>query len=266
MTGPAEQVNEKALARRVKDHVQGKGHDFFAVVQPGFEETAGRELGGLGIGEIKSGVAGGVEFHARLDDAWRVNMGAGTISRVLMRLVEFKATGFGEFRSKLAAFPWELHLADTTLVAFSIHAGRSRLWHEGKLEEEAARAVAERLAVYGRRAQFIEKANSDPASRQTVYVHMIENRCQVSLDTSGELLYRRGYGKFVEQAPLRETLACCILRAAAVEQLPGPGRSLLRLGHFLTGGRPIFSGRPCNAGRRFAFEGWPGFRPALPST
>ena len=33
MTGTAT-VNEKALARRVKDHVLGSSHDFFAVVQP----------------------------------------------------------------------------------------------------------------------------------------------------------------------------------------------------------------------------------------
>ena len=66
MAGPGEQINEKALARRVKDHVQGKGHDFFAVVQPGFEETARQELCGLGIAEIKSAATGGIEFHGKL--------------------------------------------------------------------------------------------------------------------------------------------------------------------------------------------------------
>jgi len=253
-------VNEKALARRVKDHVQGKGHDFFAVVQPGFEETASRELRGLGIAEIRSGASGGVEFHAKLDDAWRVNLGAGTISRVLMRLCEFKATGFGEFRSKLAAIPWELHFADDAFIAFSIQAGRSRLWHEGKLAEEAARAIAERLATYGRRAAFIERADAGPAARQTVFLRVDENRCQASLDASGELLYRRGHGKFVEEAPLRETLACGILRAASVERYKVLIDPFCGSGTFALEAGAIFSGRPVNFDRSFAFQSWPCFR------
>jgi len=59
-------VNEKALARRVKDHVIGKPHDFFAVVHPGFEETSAQELRGLGIRDIKSQTIGGIEFSAKL--------------------------------------------------------------------------------------------------------------------------------------------------------------------------------------------------------
>ncbi|MFH2108206.1 MAG: hypothetical protein ABII93_06005 [Chrysiogenia bacterium] len=262
MAGPGNKINEKALARRVKDHVQGKCHEFFAVVHPGFEETAKRELRGLGIAEIKSGAGGGIEFHGKLDDAFRVNLGAGTISRVLMRLCEFKATGFSEFRSKLAAFPWELHLADDARVVFSIHAGRSRLWHEGKLEKEAERAIAERLAVYGRRARFSAKTDAVATGRQTVFLRLEENRCQASLDSSGELLYRRGHGKFVEGAPLRETLACGILRAAVVERYPILIDPFCGSGTFALEAGAIFSGQPVNLDRSFAFQDWPSFKAA----
>ena len=262
MTVPGGQVNEKALARRVKDHVQGKNHDFFAVVQPGFEETAGRELRGLGIGEIKSGAIGGVEFHGRLDDAFRVNLGAGTVSRLLLRLHHFKATGFGEFRSKIEAFPWELHIMDKDRVRFAISSARSRLWHEGKLEEEAAQAIRGRLDLYGRHADFSKTLENDAAQCQHVFIRLDENRCQVSLDSSGELLYRRGYGKFVEQAPLRETLACCILRAAAIEHYQVLLDPFCGSGTFSLEAGLIFSGRPVNSGRVFAFQKWPAFRPA----
>lgn len=259
---PVGTVNEKALARRVKDHVVGRRHEFFAIVHPGFEATACQELAGLGIAAPQIHGSGGIEFQGKLDDAWRVNLGAGTVSRVLMRLCEFKATGFGEFRIKLADFPWELHLADHARVAFSIHAGRSRLWHEGKLEEEAARAIAERLAVHGRRASFIENANGAPTSRQTVFLRMDENRCQASLDASGELLYRRGHGKFVEQAPLRETLACSALRAASIEHYKILVDPFCGSGTFALEAGAIFSGRLGNLDRSFAFEEWPAFKPA----
>lgn len=255
-------VNEKALTRRIKDHVQGSSHDFFAVVHPGFEAVSQQELRELGIDSPRIAGSGGVAFTGKLEDAWRINLGAGTVSRVFMRLCEFKATGFGEFRAKLTAFPWELHIATAARVAFSIQAGRSRLWHEAKLEEEAERAVAERLLAYGRRAQFSEKADGNAAGRQTIYLRVEENRCQASLDTSGPLLYRRGRNRFTEGAPLRETLACSVLRAAGlgkyrvlVDPFCGSGTFALEAG-------TIFSGRPVNMYRDFAFQGWPAFKPA----
>ncbi len=255
-------VNEKALTRRIKDHVLGSRHDFFAVVHPGFEAVSQQELRELGIDSPRIAGSGGVAFTGKLEDAWRVNLGAGTVSRVLMRLCEFKATGFGEFRARLATFPWELHMVAEARVAFSIQAGRSRLWHEGKLEEEAGRAVAERLLAYGRRVRFVGKTDGDTTGRQTIYLRVEENRCQASLDTSGPLLFRRGRNKFTEAAPLRETLACAILRAAGlgnyrvlVDPFCGSGTFALEAG-------ALFGGRPVNLDRNFAFQDWPAFKPA----
>ncbi len=255
-------VNEKALARRIKDHVLGSSHDFFAVVHPGFEATAQQELHELRIVSPRIAGSGGIAFSGKLEDAWRVNLGAGAVSRLLMRLCEFKATGFGEFRSKLVAFPWELHLTENSRVVFSIHAGRSRLWHEGKLEEEAARAITERMAAYGRRVSFMDKAASEPRGKQTVFLRLEENRCQASLDTSGELLYRRGRNKFTEEAPLRETLACSVLRAAGIENYRVLVDPFCGSGTFALEAGAIFSGRPVNLERNFAFQDWPSFKPA----
>lgn len=252
-------ANEKALARRVKDHVIGRSHEFFAVVHPGFEETARRELEGLGIAAAPGGT-GGVSFSGRLEDAWRANLGAGTVSRVLMRLARFKATGFAEFRDRVAAFPWELHLGDGAALAFSVSASRSRLWHEGRLAEEAAQAVSGRLAGFGRHARLGGKAGD--GAGQHVFIRMEENRCLISLDSSGELLYRRGRGKFTEGAPLRETLACAILRAAGIERYRTLVDPFCGSGTFALEAGAVFLGRPAGGGRSFAFQSWPSFRPA----
>jgi putative N6-adenine-specific DNA methylase len=251
-------ANEKALARRIKDHVIGSSHEFFAVVHPGFEETARRELAGLGIAADVAG-PGGVAFAGRLEDAWRANLGSGTVSRVLMRLARFKATGFAEFRDRVAAVPWELHLGDGAALAFTVSAARSRLWHEGRLQEEAAQAVTQRLAGFGRSARV---GKDGGGAGQHVFIRMEENRCQVSLDSSGELLYRRGRGKFTEGAPLRETLACAILRAAGCERYRTLVDPFCGSGTFALEAGAIFLGRPAGNDRSFAFQGWPSFRPA----
>jgi putative N6-adenine-specific DNA methylase len=259
---PAAAVNEKALARRIKDHVVGRSHEFFAVVHPGFEDIAQRELLRLAIHAPDMQGTGGVAFAGKIKDAWRANLGAGTLSRVLMRLDRFKATGFGEFRSKLVAIPWELHLADGARVAFSMQAGRSRLWHEGKLEEEAARAIAERLAAYGRHVDLSPVKEIDAARCQHVFIRFDENRCQVSLDSSGELLYKRGHGKHTDGAPVRETLACGVLRASAIERYQVVVDPFCGSGTFALEAGAIFSGRPVNSDRAFAFQDWPSFKPA----
>jgi putative N6-adenine-specific DNA methylase len=71
---------------------------------------------------------------------------------------------------------------------------KSRLYHSG--------AVAERLAAVV------------PAGPGGLYVRIVRDRCTLSVDTSGELLHRRGWRPETGAAPLRETLAAGILRLA----------------------------------------------------
>ena len=128
---------------------------------------------------------GGVAFTGRLEAAYRVNVASRTVTRVLMRLAEFRADGFDRLARKAVEFPWELHLPDGAAVAFRVASGRSRLYHEGRIEEEFRAAIASRVADHGRSVRFA-------AGGQTVFVRLFENRCRVSLDTSGERLNRRG--------------------------------------------------------------------------
>jgi putative N6-adenine-specific DNA methylase len=256
-------VNEKALARRIKDHIIGSRHEFFAVVQPGFEEAAGRELRSLGISDFKSTTIGGCEFSAKLSDAYRLNLGAGTLSRLLLRLFHFKASGFGEFNRKLFGCPWELYLKDKALVTFAISTGSSRLWHSGRLQEESLAAIQARLAIYGRQVFLAPPKNTaGNGMEQTIFIRLDRDRCQVSLDSSGDLLYRRGYDKYSAEAPLRETLACAILKTAAIDRYQVLLDPFCGSGTFGLEAGLIFSGRPCNLNRHFAFENWPSFRTA----
>lgn len=260
---PAAVVNEKALARRVKDHVIGSRHEFFAVVQPGFEEIASQELRALSISEFKPPTIGGITFFAKMSDAYRVNLGAGTVSRLLLRLFHFKASGFSEFKNKMTACPWELYLKDKAIAVFSISAGHSRLWHSGRLQEESLAAIQARLAIYGRQVfPAPKKDGAGNGKEQAIFIRLDRDRCQVSLDTSGELLYRRGYDKYSAEAPLRETLACAILKAATIDRYQVLLDPFCGSGTFGLEAGLIFSGRPCNLNRTFAFQNWPAFRAA----
>jgi len=258
---PADGVNEKALARRVKDHVIGRHHEFFAIVQPGFEATAAQELRDLGIPELMATATGGITFSAKLTDAYRLNLGAGTLSRLLLRLFHFRAASLEEFRFKTAAAPWELHLKDKARLDISVCAGPSGLWHSGRVAQKGLAAIRARLAAYGRQVFLAQKKAAPSGDEQAILIRIDHERCLVSLDSSGELLYRRGYDKYSSEAPLRETLACAILKAATVNRYRIVIDPFCGSGTFGLEAGLIFSGRPCNLNRHFVFENWPAFRP-----
>ena len=66
----------------------------------------------------------------------------------------------------------------------------------------------------------------------------------------------------MEEAPLRETLACAILSAAAIEHYRVLLDPFCGSGTFALEAGAIFTGRPVNLDRDFAFQGWPAFKPA----
>ena len=51
----------------------------------------------------------------------------------------------------------------------------------------------------------------DKPSSQNIFVTLIDDRCTVSLDLAGEELYKRGHQRFVNDAPLKETIAASML-------------------------------------------------------
>jgi putative N6-adenine-specific DNA methylase len=90
-------------------------------------------------------------------------------------------------------------------------------------------------------------------------VRLVENRCTVSLDSSGALLHRRGYRLATAKAPLRETLAAGMLLASGWDLTsplldPFCGAGTIPIEAVLMA-RRIAPGLQ----RRFAFMDWPNF-------
>jgi putative N6-adenine-specific DNA methylase len=252
--------SKKALERRIKQHVIAREHRFFAVVQPGFEDIAGDEIREILPGVPPAVVRGGVEFSAKLEACYRVNLCSRTATRVIMRIADFKATYFTRFRRKAQSLPWELYLQRGD-VRFNITSRHSRLYHTGRIEEELAGAVAARLKEYGIEAERNVVGDDIPA--QEIFARFEDDICTLSLDSSGTALYRRGYKTSAVEAPLRETTAAAILRAARSERYDMILDPMCGSGTFGIEAALVFSGRCPGVKRGFAFQRWPAFhRPA----
>ena len=105
----------------------------FAVCTPGLEPFTAHELHQLGlVGGDESGPpdeSGGVEFQGSLHDVYRANLHLRTASRVLVRLGQFYAAEFPEFRRKAGRLPWENYLAPERPIALRVTCQKSRLYH-----------------------------------------------------------------------------------------------------------------------------------------
>jgi putative N6-adenine-specific DNA methylase len=248
----------------------------FAVAAPGLEAITAQELRNLRLAPAQtvahtvSGTeeeSGGVAFEGGLREIYQANLWLRTCSRVLVRLGEFRAVSFPELRKKAGRLAWERFMAPGQPVALRVTCRKSRLYHSDAVAERLAGAIGDHLGIPPPVERPItqdefpgERSGLPPA---LIVVRLVHDECTVSLDSSGELLHRRGYRLATAKAPLRETLAVGILLAAGwspaaalVDPFCGSGTipieaALMRMG--------IAPGR----NRRFAFMDWPGFDQAL---
>ncbi len=231
-------------------------YDLFAVCQPGLEPIVADELRTLGIANPRP-IHGGVEFNGFLTHVYRVNLWSRTAERVLLRVREFRADSFRELHHKAARTHWEEFLKPGCAVAIRATCHKSILMHTGGVAERIVNGISDRL---GRPSQLITTDEENKSARSNfIIVRVVDDRCLISLDTSGALLHFRGYRQATAKAPLRETLAAAMLLASGWT----PDRSLLD--PFCGSGTiPIEAAllaRRLAPGRRrsFAFMEWPQF-------
>ncbi|MDH7552354.1 MAG: THUMP domain-containing protein [Spirochaetota bacterium] len=243
-------TSQKAIQRRIFQHIIKKHHTFFAVVQPGFEETAKKELELSGI-QGCTVTKGGVTFRGTLEHCYTANYYSRVATRILMRLCHFRAYHFNEIYRTLKEFPWELYIQGYTIdVDVSVH--KSKLHHTERIGQEVVKAIEKRLSMFA-------IPNYDSLV-QKVFVRFDRDECMISLDSSGQPLYKRGYKQHISDAPLRETLAAALLYECNVYDYDIIIDPMCGSGTFPIEAWCMLHAIPPGANRTFAFMNWPSFR------
>jgi putative N6-adenine-specific DNA methylase len=242
---------------------------WFVVVAPGLEKVAEGEVKGLpGVKKVKA-VEGGVEFEGDLEVGMAANLRLRVATRVLVRVGQANAREFSKLRRLVAKLPWERWVPrePRPAVRLQVSASRCRLYHTGAVAETLLAGMGDRLkatlvAAKGRAAD--DDGNDGPpgaaaADEIRVLARGVEDVWTLSVDSSGELLHRRGWRTEAGAAPLRETLAAGVLALAGydparplLDPMCGAGTIALEAAAWARGQAP-------GAERRFAFERWPGF-------
>jgi putative N6-adenine-specific DNA methylase len=242
-----------SFEKRIKRHVIGKPHDFFAVTAPGFEELCLSELVALGLNG--RAVAGGVEFSGRLHEGYRTNLSLRTASRILMRIHSFRAVAFRSLEKAASQFAWELFVPAGTPPKLNVTTHHCRLHH--------TEAIAERMAaIIGARIKQSSPApvSAPAAPPPQIFVRGVDDRFMVSIDSSGENLYLRGIKTHPGKAPLRETMAAAALMYAGFSGAQPLVDPMSGAGTFALEAALMAKNIPPGWFREFGFSTWPSFR------
>jgi putative N6-adenine-specific DNA methylase len=212
----------------------------FASCTPGLEGPLAVEAAALGEVTL---VTGGVEIAGMAGLHRRANLCLRTASRVLVRVGEFSAPGPDELERGLSRLSLSPFAASGVGGQIEVVTHRSRL--RPRRIEEIARQV------------WRLQEENDDAAALSIRLRIEADRCTVSVDSTGELLHRRGYREEISRGPLRETLAAGMLLLAGYrgdEPLWDPmcGSGTLPIEAAL-----IALHRAPGRDRHFAFEQWP---------
>jgi putative N6-adenine-specific DNA methylase len=228
-----------------------------AVTTFGLEAVAAGELERLGYAE-RTVESGRVCFTGRLQDIPRCNLWLRTADRLLLRLAEFPAASFDELFEAVRSLDWAEFLPEEARILVTARSLRSKLSSLPACQATAKKGIVEALRRRYRRERFPE---SGPL--YAVDLALNRDRAQLTLDTSGQGLHRRGYRRRAGEAPLRETLAAALVLLARWE----PSRPLAD--PFCGSGTIPIEAALLGAGlapgrrRRFAAELWPHLPPVL---
>ena len=198
---------------------------------------------------------GGIMLNGKLADVYRCNLHLRTASRVIVRLGTFHAVSFAELRKKASYLEWVnfIHPGQSVNIRTTCH--KSRLYHSDAVSERVLGAINDHFSRLNNAAKPCQSGKVG----QLVQVRLVNDLCTISIDSSGELLHKRGYRLESAKAPLRETLAAAMLLAAGWD-----GNSALIDPFCGSGTIPIEAALlanniPPGIAREFAFKRWPGF-------
>ncbi|MEK6750108.1 MAG: class I SAM-dependent RNA methyltransferase [Pseudomonadota bacterium] len=245
---------------------------FFALCQPGLEPWVAEELRGILPADAEITPAtpfavnvavddGGVEFKGEWAALYRANLYLRTSDRILVRVGAFRATNEEELQRRACTLNWRRYLSPGQNVTVRVICRKSKLFHPGLVAEHVVAAISERLGGALSQAHPKQADRVNPA--QLIIVRIIENRCTISIDSSGVSLYKRGYRPAIAKAPLRETLAATLLLASGWDRTSPLLDPFCGSGVIPIEAAMLALGIPPGLKRRFAFMDWPGFDEVL---
>lgn len=185
-----------------------KKYQLIATAAAGIEALVGKELRRLGYDtQVENGR---VRYQGDMKDILKTNLWLRTADRVKIVVGEFDARSFEELFDRTADLPWEEFLPVDAQFPVEGKSHHSQLHNVPSVQAIVKKAIVQRLSsFYHRRTRLPETGALYPLE-----VAINKDHVLLTLDTTGEGLFKRGYRKNKGGAPLKENMAAALVMLA----------------------------------------------------
>lgn len=216
--------------------------EIFLVASPGLESPLAAEARALGFTTVNP-VKGGVTLQGGWPEVWRANLEIRGATRVLARVASFRAFHLAQLDKRARRIAWQSILRPDLPFRVEAACKSSRIYHSGAAAQRIEKAIHETLG-----------APASPDAGIAIMARIEDDLCTLSVDTSGELLHKRGHKDAVHRAPLRETLAALFLRECGYHGTEPVVDPMCGSGTFVIEAAEIAASLAPGRARAFAFE------------
>ncbi|MDX1427392.1 THUMP domain-containing protein [Salegentibacter mishustinae] len=218
----------------------------------GFEPVLAKELMALGAMDVKEGTRN-VSFVGDTGFMYKANLCLRTAIKILKPYQSFKIFSEDDLYKQIYDLPWEnfMDVNDTLAIDATVHS--DTFTHSKYISLKTKDAIVDRF-----RDKFGKRPDVDldfPTLR--LNIHIEKNFCNVSFDSSGQSLHKRGYKTATNIAPINEVLAAGMLLLSGWDGQCDFMDPMCGSGTILIEAAMIACNIPPNLNRKeFAFERW----------
>ncbi|ANU17329.1 THUMP domain-containing class I SAM-dependent RNA methyltransferase [Planococcus maritimus] len=181
-------------------------YKLLATAAMGLESIVANEVKELGYETTTDN--GKVFFEGTARDIAKTNLWLRTADRVKLIAGEFEATTFDELFEQTKAIEWEKYLPVDAEFPVQGKSVKSKLHSVPTCQSIVKKAIVERMKKAYHRNAFLDESGP----RFKIEVSILKDKVQLSIDTSGAGLHKRGYRVGQGEAPLKETLAAALIK------------------------------------------------------
>ena len=241
--------------RIITNTIMEQEFELIAKTFMGLEPVLAKELTQLGANNVQIGRRM-VSFTGDKELMYRANFSLHTAIRVIKPIKHFKAQSADDVYEEVKKIDWSQYLDLKKSFAVDSVVFSDEFRHSKFVSYKVKDAIVDQFREKTGQRPNISVANPDIR----LNMHIAEDRCTLSLDSSGESLHRRGYRQESVEAPLNEVLAAGMILMTGwhgetdfIDPMCGSGTLLIEAALIARNMAPgVFR-------KEYAFEKWPDF-------
>lgn len=218
----------------------------------GFEELLAKELQQLGAQDITIGVRN-VSFSGDKGFMYKANLALRTAIKILKPIHSFRVKNEQDLYDQIYKMDWDAYLKPTGTLAVDATVNSTIFSHSLYIAQKTKDAVVDKFRDTTGERPSVDLKFPD----LKINVHIDRQTCNISLDSSGDSLHKRGYKLATNIAPINEVLAAGLIMLSGWDGQSDFMDPMCGSGTILAEAAMIACQIPPNLMRKeFAFERW----------